>query len=86
MVKGLSRKQAGVIYRNAKLGNIDATKEQLSSMYDYVEIYSNYVESFEHDMLNALRECIDAIFANDFAIAQEKFDRFSYIHSLHFAA
>lgn len=83
---GISRKQAGVIYRNYKLGNLDLTEKQISLIYDYSDFSSNWAQPCEYDMVSCLREAIDAIFAKDMDGAAAKLDRFFSIHSRNFVA
>lgn len=85
MAKNITKKQAGVIYRNWKLGNLTATKETMNKVYDYAEYYVS-TDSKAEDELSALRACIDAIFANDMAEAQSQLDRFVSLRNLHYAA
>lgn len=86
MFKGISRKQAGVIYGNWKRGNLVATDETIHYVYDHVDMYSMHVQSWQVDMVNALRGCIDAIFANDYETAQSQLDRFVGIRNIHLTA
>ena len=85
MVKGLSKKQAGVIYGNWKRGNLESTQEVMGWVYDFVEIYTTHVDDREMDMLHSLRDCIDSVFKNDYETAQNKLDRFAGLHKMTFA-
>lgn len=86
MFKGISKKQAGVIYGNWKRGNLVATEATIHDVYDHVDMYTQHVQSWQADMVNALRGCIDAIFANDYETAQAQLDRFATIRDIHLAA
>ena len=85
MVKGLSRKQAGVIYGNWKRGNLESTQEVMGWVYDFSEMFASNVTDREMDMLRSLRDCIDAIFANDYEAAQGKLERFAGLHRMMWA-
>ena len=81
---GISRKQAGVIYRNWKLGNIEMTQETVGMMYDFADFTTCNAQQCDIDLVDYLREAIDAIFANDFETAQARIDRFAKIHALNY--
>ena len=85
MVKGLSRKQAGVIYGNWKRGNLESTQEVMGWVYDFSEMFASNVTDREMDMLRSLRDCIDAIFASDYQTAQDKLERFAGLHRMMWA-
>lgn len=36
---GITRRMAGIIYRNFKLGNISLTKEEVGALYDEADVY-----------------------------------------------
>lgn len=80
MAHNISKKQAGVIYRNWKQGNLTATKETMNLVYACAE-YNVTTDSLFDELTYELRACIDAIFANDMAKAQECLDRFVTIRS-----
>lgn len=81
---GISRKQAGVIFANWKRGNIEATQSIISEVYNYSEFRTVNAQQCECDMVDYLRECIDAIFANDYSAAQDRLDRFVAVRNLHY--
>ena len=71
--KGYSRKQAGVIYRNVKEGKIEMSKTAISVMYDNVgtvEIVDNTTAEFAQEGVTCIRLAVDAIFADDYRLAQ----------------
>ena len=68
-----SRKQAGVIYRAVKEGKIELTKDEVSASYDYsgsVEVFNNTAANHVENIIAAVRGAIDAIFDNDYTLAQ----------------
>lgn len=76
MKANITRKQAGVIYRNYKEGNITATEQQISELYN--KWTENFVmqttDSHVADVVDRFCACIDAIFAGDLETAQHEFD------------
>lgn len=71
-----SRKQIGVIYRNAKEGNLHLEKWLVSRLYDMADFYgADYNGSVELEERYILA-AIDAVFGDDLAKAQEKLDNY----------
>lgn len=85
MAHNITKKQAGVIYGAWKRGNISATKETINLVYGYAEYFVS-TDSTDENLVTILRECIDAIFANDYDEAQQLIDRFVNVRNLHFVA
>lgn len=75
MAHNITKKQAGVIYRNWKQGNLTATKETMNRVYAYAEYFVT-TDAVIDNLVTILRACIDAIFANDMAEAQSMLDLF----------
>ena len=76
-IKGISRKQAGVIYANVKRGTIEMSREAVSEMYDRFvgEVFVG--ASDPTGQIAALRVAIDFIFAGEYENAQAAIDRFA---------
>ena len=75
--KSYSKKQAGVIYAAAKRGDIKMTRDGISFMYDNadgIEIYDNRTAELAKCLPYSVRNAIDAIFANDYELAQVSID------------
>ena len=67
----ISRKQAGVIYRNVKQGNIEMSKDAIALMYEAVDSLDGYYKgSVLGNAVELLLMAVDAIFANNFDGAQ----------------
>lgn len=71
---GLTRKQCGVIFSNWKRGNIEATKEMISWMYDTVQDRSVLANSAEAEFFTTMRYCLDHIFAGEYEEATASFN------------
>lgn len=71
----ISRKQAGVIYKNVKQGTIKMSKSAISAMYDVagVEVFNDVMT----DMIERLLAAVDAIFSGNIEGAQAELDVFS---------
>lgn len=77
-MNSFSRKQAGVIYRNLKEGNLEMSQDAVSRMYDLVNDGSGIDHNGSiNSEIQDLRLAVDAIFADDFAKAQKMLDRFA---------
>lgn len=76
-VKGISRKQAGVIYANVKRGTIEMSREAISEMYDRFvgEVFVGSSDPTER--IAALRNAVDFIFAGEYASAQVSINNFA---------
>lgn len=81
-VNGISKKQAGVIYRNWKLGNLDMTQDMVSFVYDYADFSTNYGTPTDYTIVSDLRECVDYLFAGEFEEAQASLGHAIKAHSL----
>jgi len=72
-----SRKQIGVIYGNAKSGNIHVEKWIMSSLYNLADFYgyddNRTIEQEESFVLDIL----DSTFSKDFETAQKLIDKFT---------
>lgn len=76
-IKGISRKQAGVIYANVKRGTIEMSREAISEMYDRF-VGKVYVGSSDPtEKIAALRNAIDFIFAGQYENAQVSINHFA---------
>ena len=79
----ITRKQAGVIYRNVKQGALSMSKKAVSAMYDVTDLdlrdYS-YVDPIA-DQVERLLLAVDAIFSGDLAPAQAELDAYSAIYA-----
>lgn len=82
MFKGYSRKQAGVIFSNYKRGNVQMTKEQVNTLYNYADWCSDWMQESDKDYCNAIKDAVQACFDNDYAEAQRKLDRAFYVMKL----
>ena len=65
-----SRKQAGVVYRNVKQGNLEMTKEAIAFMYDHADVERYHDSSVISTMCEAVRDAVQAIFDGDMVLAQ----------------
>lgn len=74
MAARITKKQAGVIYRNFKLGNIQATADEMSMMYDFVDGRCSAWSA--EKMYYALKNCIDFILEGNFDSANVSFRNF----------
>ena len=73
-----TRKQAGVIYRAYKTGEVKMDRETTSRMYDLVNDGECVDWNGEINReIQSLKLAIDAIFENDFTKAQQHLDRFA---------
>lgn len=75
----ITRKQAGVIFRNYKDGNIDATKQQIDLVYTRFVSEGISSQSNDANMINSasnLRTVVNALFANDYPAANAAFAHF----------
>lgn len=79
----ITRRQAGVIYRNVKQGALSMSKKAVSAMYDVTDLdlsdYS-YVDAIA-DQVERLLLAVDAIFSGDLAAAQAELDAYSAIYA-----
>ena len=85
----VSRKQAGMVYRAYKTGEIDVTEQQISMMYkrytrDSYESPSVSTDSAANDAANKLRATVSAIASGDSAAANSLFTSFLDTHYMHF--
>lgn len=69
----ISRKQANVIYRNVKEGNIMMKDELVTFMYERADAHLSY-NTLDDATETYLLGAVDAIFKNDFSKAQECID------------
>ena len=68
---GITRKMAGVIYRNFKLGNINLTKEEVSALYDEADVYyKNEHYNQVHITVDYYVDAFQAILKNDYEVAE----------------
>lgn len=72
-----SKKQIGVIYREAKAGNLKIEKWIMSDLYDLADFYN-----FDHNGSVEFAErriigIIEAVFAKDLEKAQERIDNYT---------
>ena len=69
-----TRKQIGVIFSNAKRGNLKVEKWMMSEMYNLADYYgfddNGTVEAEEKE----IRSILDSVFAGDMEEAQKKID------------
>lgn len=78
-VKGISRKQAGVIYANVKRGTIEMSREAVSEMYDMVgEVFigSQSMADYYGEQIACLCLAVDAIFNGQLDWAQDNISSF----------
>lgn len=79
----ITRRQAGVIYRNVKQGALSMSKKAVSAMYDVTDLdlrdYS-YVDAIA-DQVERLLLAVDAIFSGDLAAAQAEIDAYSALYA-----
>lgn len=71
-----TRKQAGVIYRQVKLGNIEMDKKAVSRMYNDVNDGGIDWNGATNREIQFLHLAVDAIFADDMAKAQSNINYF----------
>ena len=71
-----TRKQAGVIYRNVKEGNLNMSKAAINMMYYWagLECYPDTARMLDLDMIKA---AVDNVFAGDLEVAQVCLDKFA---------
>ena len=78
MKGSITKKQAGVIYRNFKAGNVKVSQQVISKIYDFAAY--NWVEqttdSVTSGLVDILCAAIDALFAGDYEAAQNELDGF----------
>lgn len=79
----ISRKQAGVIYRNVKLGTVEMSQKAVSAMYDLAgrtfESWERGSELYdaEQELVGMLLNAVDAIFDARIEDAQSNIDAFA---------
>lgn len=79
----ISRKQAGVIYRNVKQGTVEMSKKAVSAMYDLAgrtfESWERGTDLYdaEQELVGMLLNAVDAIFAGRIEDAQSNIDAFA---------
>lgn len=74
MMNNFSRKQAGVIYRAMKEGNLSIDSETVSYMYDLTDGGIDFNGSCNSD-IQQFRLAVDSIFDGDYDKAQEHVNR-----------
>lgn len=77
LLNGISRKQAGILYRAFKTGELLITQEEASRIYntltvDYVHATTN---SHDGNITSAAQSAIDACFNGDFTLAADELRR-----------
>lgn len=79
----ISRKQAGVIYRNVKQGTVEMSQRAVSAMYDLAgrtfERWERGTDLYdaEQALVGMLLNAVDAIFAGRIEDAQSNIDAFA---------
>lgn len=79
----ISRKQAGVIYRNVKQGTVEMSQRAVSAMYDLAgrtfESWERGSELYdaEQELVGMLLNAVDAIFDARIEDAQSNIDAFA---------
>lgn len=85
----ITRKQASVIYRNYKEGNLDATEQQIDMMYTRYVPEGSYsaptTDSRSKDVAASLRTVVNALFADDYPAANAAFQWFLDKHYLNYS-
>lgn len=70
-MKAYSRKQAGVIYRAFKEGNIEMTKSAVSKLYDFADRdFDLHEMKLAENLHNAVKAAVGFIFENNYKSAQ----------------
>lgn len=82
MFKGYTRKQAGVIFSNYKRGNIQITKENVNTLYNYADWCSDWMKQSDKDYCNAIKAAVQACFDSDYDKAQSMLDHAFYVLNL----
>ena len=79
----ITRRQAGVIYRNVKQGAIVMSKSAVSAMYDVTDMDARDYPTLDAiaDEIERLLLAVDAIFAGDLAAAQGEIDAFAALYA-----
>ena len=79
----ITRKQAGVIYRNVKQGALSMSKKAVSAMYDVTDMDARDYPTLDAiaDEIERLLLAVDAIFAGDLAAAQGEIDAFAALYA-----
>lgn len=79
----ITRRQAGVIYRNVKQGSIVMSKSAVSAMYDVTDMDARDYPTLDAiaDEIERLLLAVDAIFAGDLAAAQGELDAFAELYA-----
>ena len=79
----ITRRQAGVIYRNVKQGTIVMSKSAVSAMYDVTDMDARDYPTLDAiaDEIERLLLAVDAIFAGDLAAAQGELDAFAELYA-----
>lgn len=79
----ISRKQAGVIYRNVKKGTVEMSQKAVSAMYDLAgrtfEGWERGTDLYDTEqmLIGQLLNAVDAIFAGRIEDAQSNIDAFA---------
>lgn len=81
----ISRGQAGMLYRGIKNGDLKASKNSISIMYErYTGSPRRTTDSSSVDVANKLRVAVTAAANNDWKAAQRQFDRAMDAHHSYF--
>ena len=72
-----TRKQIGVIYRNAKLGNLKVENWIISEFYNLADYYGHDDNRNVENDEKAIKSILDSVFADDLAKAQELIDKYT---------
>lgn len=72
-----TKKQIGVIYRNAKNGALQVEKWMMSRLYDLAEYYGYDDNGSIAEEERFVLEILEAVFADDMAKAQEKLNAYT---------
>lgn len=75
-MKRITRKQAGVIYRNWKNGDITAERAAINAMYDLVD-FCDPSSAYDAERMSNLVATVDHIFAGELDIANSIFEAFA---------
>lgn len=80
-MNNITKKQAGVIYRAWKTGEITATKETINLVYDYADdVRWMTSDAITENLIDWLKACIGSIFRGDYETATSDLEHFKSYH------
>lgn len=82
-VFGLTRKQAGVIFKNYKQGNLNLTDADVKFLYDSL-VGDSYPDATMQDVYSKAHKAVDACFAEDYEEAEKQFRAAEFVYHINY--